>query len=229
MIFGYLYWSSRQFIKFTGACFEVTLSFLRRHPSTLVLGPVSLVPAACWAVLVSLCLYANQQRAAEIDDADEARMVQVKMLFLVLSLYWVWQYVASTVHVTVAGAFASWYFFGSRATSVVLSSLRRGFWSAGSVCLGSLIVAILQFIRNLVSRNGDGENFLAQLVRGAPLPTPPPAPTRCPASCVLPHQRGRSQLPSLPADVGALLHRVARAVLQQVRLLAITQHPLPCP
>ena len=75
-----------------------------------MLGPVSLVPAACWAVLVSLCLYANQQRAAEIDDADEARMVQVKMLFLVLSLYWVWQYVASTVHVTVAGAFASWYF-----------------------------------------------------------------------------------------------------------------------
>jgi hypothetical protein len=164
LICGYLYWSSRQFIKFTGACFEVTLSFLRRHPSTLVLGPVSLVPAVCWAVLVSLCLYANQQRAAEIDDADEARMVQVKMLFLVLSLYWVWQYVASTVHVTVAGAFASWYFFGSRATSVVLSSLRRGFWSAGSVCLGSLIVAILQFIRNLVSRNGDGENFLAQMV-----------------------------------------------------------------
>ena len=194
-----------------------------------MLGPVSLVPAACWAVLVSLCLYANQQRAAEIDDADEARMVQVKMLFLVLSLYWVWQYVASTVHVTVAGAFASWYFFGSRATSVVLSSLRRGFWSAGSVCLGSLIVAILQFIRNLVSRNGDGENFLAQMVRRAPLPTPPPAPTRCPASCVLPHQPEWSQLPSLPADVGALLHRVARAVLQQVRLLAITQHPFALP
>ena len=133
-------------------------------------------------MLVSLCLYANQQRAAEIDDTDEARMVQVKMLFLVLSLYWVWQYVASTVHVTVAGAFASWYFFGSRATSVVLSSLRRGFWSAGSVCLGSLIVAILQFIRNLVSRNGDGDLSPIGAWRSPPRPQPPPAPRLlCPA------------------------------------------------
>jgi len=150
-----------------------------------------LVPAVCWAVLVSFCLYANQQKAAEMVDADELRMVQAKMLFLVFSLYWVWQFVASTVHVTVAGAFASWYFFGSRASSVVLSSLRRGFWSAGSVCLGSLIVSILQFIRNLVGgdRNGDGANYLLQMVRRAsPSSTRPPALTHYPASRVLPHQ-----------------------------------------
>ena len=186
-----MYWMYQRFVTFTGACFEVTMGFLRRHPSTLALGPVSLVPAVCWAVLVSFCLYANQQKAAEMVDADELRMVQAKMLFLVFSLYWVWQFVASTVHVTVAGAFASWYFFGSRASSVVLSSLRRGFWSAGSVCLGSLIVSILQFIRNLVGgdRNGDGANYLLQMVRRAsPSSSRPPALTHYPASCGLPHQ-----------------------------------------
>ena len=127
----------------------------------------------CWAVLVNLCLFANQQKLEEImADADEASgsavmVLRARMLFLVFSLYWVWQFVSNTVHVTVAGAFASWYFFGSRASSVVLSSLRRGIWSAGSVCLGSLLVAILQLLRLLAGGDGDGRgrNCVAQMVR----------------------------------------------------------------
>lgn len=169
-------------IKFTGACFEVSLTFIRRHPSTLLLGLVSLVPAACWAVLVSFCIYANAQKITSVESFATDHVVQAKMLFLTLSLYWVWQYMASTVHVIVSGAFASWYFFGSRASSVVLSSLRRGLWSAGSVCLGSLIVAILQFLLNMCGgdeRDAYGRserNIVAQLVRRAnPSPQPPPA------------------------------------------------------
>ena len=165
------------------------MAFFRRHPSTLVVGLVSLVPATCWAVLVSLCLYANQQKIANVAIADmdtAVLVVRAKMLFLTISLYWVWQYMASTVHVIVSGAFASWYFFGSRASSVVLSSLRRGLWSAGSVAFGSLITAILQLLIDVVGTpstdiHGRSEsNIVQQLVRHAnpspqPLPaTPPP-------------------------------------------------------
>ena len=173
-------------IKFTGACFEVSLTFIRRHPSTLLLGLVSLVPAACWAVLVSLCIYANAQKITSVESFATDHVVQAKMLFLTLSLYWVWQYMASTVHVIVSGAFASWYFFGSRASSVVLGSLRRGLWSAGSVCFGSLIVSMLELLMRAVGggetdvHGRSNQNPLAQMVRRAnpspqPLPlTPPP-------------------------------------------------------
>ena len=165
------------------------MAFFRRHPSTLVVGLVSLVPATCWAVLVSLCLYANQQKIANVAIADmdtAVLVVRAKMLFLTISLYWVWQYMASTVHVIVSGAFASWYFFGSRASSVVLGSLRRGLWSAGSVCFGSLIVSMLQLLMRAVGggetdvHGRSNQNPLAQMVRRAnpspqPLPlTPPP-------------------------------------------------------
>jgi len=172
---GFIYWMVTRGgqIKFTGACFEVSLTFIRRHPSTLLLGLVSLVPAACWAVLVSLCLYANQQKIANVAIADMdtgVLVVRAKMLLLTLSLYWVWQYIASTVHVIVSGAFASWYFFGSRASSVVLGSLRRGLWSAGSVCFGSLIVSMLQLLMRAVGggetdvHGRSNQNPLAQMV-----------------------------------------------------------------
>ena len=183
---GFLYYIVRARIKFTGACFEVSSTFIRRHPSTLFLGPVSLVPAACWAVLASLCIYANVLKVMNDAIYDQDHVVQAKILFLTFSIYWVWQYMANTVHVIVSGAFASWYFFGSRASSVVLSSLRRGLWSAGSVAFGSLITAILQVLIDVVGTpstdiHGRSEsNIVQQLVRHAnpspqPLPaTPPP-------------------------------------------------------
>jgi len=170
---GWLYYMTRGQVKFTGACFEVSMAFFRRHPSTLVVGLVSLVPATCWAVLVSLCLYANQQKIANVAIADmdtAVLVVRAKMLFLTISLYWVWQYMASTVHVIVSGAFASWYFFGSRASSVVLGSLSRGLWSAGSVCFGSLIVSMMQLLMRAVGggetdvHGRSNQNPLAQMV-----------------------------------------------------------------
>jgi hypothetical protein len=169
---GFLYYIVRARIKFTGACFEVSSTFIRRHPSTLFLGPVSLVPAACWAVLASLCIYANVLKVMNDAIYDQDHVVQAKILFLTFSIYWVWQYMANTVHVIVSGAFASWYFFGSRASSVVLSSLRRGLWSAGSVAFGSLITAILQVLIDVVGTpstdiHGRSEsNIVQQLVWG---------------------------------------------------------------
>ena len=131
------------------------MAFLHRHPSTLALGLVSLLPAVCWTVLVGFCIFANQQQLDK-SPADAQGGIQAKQLFLIFSLYWVWQFLSSVVHVTVAGAFASWYYFGSRATSVVLGSMRRALTSSvGSVSLGSLIVAILQFLRFLVNTSSE--------------------------------------------------------------------------
>eukprot|EP00667_Euglena_gracilis_P008881 EG_transcript_9007 len=73
----------------------------------------------------------------------------IPLVFLLLSLYWTWQVISSLVHTIVCSMAAAWYFIGSTASSdVTLVSCRRALTTSfGSVCQGSLLVAVVQVIR----------------------------------------------------------------------------------
>ncbi len=63
--------------------------------------------------------------------------------------------IRNVVHVTVAGTFASWYFLHPNAapSNPTLKALKRACWnSLGSISLGSLIIAVLKALRQMVSR-----------------------------------------------------------------------------
>jgi len=80
----------------------------------------------------------------------------ILFLFLV-SYYWTWQVIKNVVHVTVAGTVGTWWFVPSEANSFCSTSVRNSFFRAittsfGSICLGSLIVAIVQAARHMLHR-----------------------------------------------------------------------------
>jgi hypothetical protein len=84
------------------------------------------------------------------------------LFLLFLSFFFTWQVLQNCVHVTVAGTVGTWWFSPNEAScccsSAVLGSwLRAMTTSFGSICFGSLLVAILQALRQLVNsaRNGD--------------------------------------------------------------------------
>ena len=78
------------------------------------------------------------------------------------AFYWISQVIKNTVHVTVSGLFAAYYFMGtpdpSRAGKCTISvrnptakaAGRALTTSFGSICYGSLIIAIIQTIRSIV-------------------------------------------------------------------------------
>jgi hypothetical protein len=74
-----------------------------------------------------------------------------EVAFLVFSLYWTCQVIQNVVHVTCCGVYASWYFLyetSNMPSSPTASSFKRATTTSfGSVCLGSLLVAIIQTIR----------------------------------------------------------------------------------
>jgi hypothetical protein len=84
--------------------------------------------------------------------------------FLLLSFYWSIQVIKNVVHVTVSGVFATWYFFsgtlGIPANPTVKSFKRAMTTSFGSICLGSLLVALLQTLRAIARsiRNDKGNS-----------------------------------------------------------------------
>jgi len=81
---------------------------------------------------------------------------------LLVSFYWTSQVIKNIVHVTTAGTFASWYFLypQNMPSNPTVGALKRATWTSfGSICLGSLIIAVVKALREIAengrrSRNG---------------------------------------------------------------------------
>ena len=64
------------------------------------------------------------------------------------------RWLKNTIHVTISGVYGSWYFMGNNnfPKGATRGALRRSLtYSFGSISFGSLIVAIIQFLRHMCS------------------------------------------------------------------------------
>jgi len=93
------------------------------------------------------------------------------LFLLLLSYYWVHQVLSNTVHVTTAGTVGTWWFVPGEANGCWSSAIKDSFWRAttysfGSICLGSLLVAVVQALRALAhqARQNEDMQLLACLV-----------------------------------------------------------------
>ncbi|KAI2631243.1 duf580 domain-containing protein [Xylaria nigripes] len=74
------------------------------------------------------------------------------LVFITFASYWISEVIKNVTHTTVSGVFGSWYFFGpsERPRAVTRGALKRSLtYSFGSISFGSLIVAIINFLRQL--------------------------------------------------------------------------------
>jgi hypothetical protein len=71
------------------------------------------------------------------------------MVFVTFAGYWVTEWIKNTIHVTISGVYGAWYFSPqSPAKGATRGAAKRALtYSFGSIALGSLIVAILDFLR----------------------------------------------------------------------------------
>lgn len=86
------------------------------------------------------------------------------LFLLFLSYFFTHQVIQNTTHVTVAGTVGSWWFSPADATSCcssgMMGSLIRSLTTSfGSICFGSLLVAIVQALKALAqsARNNDNQ------------------------------------------------------------------------
>ncbi|RCH93038.1 Protein pns1 [Rhizopus stolonifer] len=70
------------------------------------------------------------------------------MVFLVFSFYWTSQVITYVTHVTLAGLFATVYFLNDGIKHPIWGSAKRALTTSfGSICFGSLLIAIINLIR----------------------------------------------------------------------------------
>jgi hypothetical protein len=91
------------------------------------------------------------------------------LVFITFAAYWITEWIKCATHVVVSGVYGAWYFAPNNpAKGATRGAARRALtYSFGSISFGSLIVAIVQFLRQLcsVARNqaaADG-NIVGQI------------------------------------------------------------------
>jgi len=89
----------------------------------------------------------------------------VVTFFLLVAYYWAAQVISNTIHVTVAGTVGTWWYTPNEASSCCSQAIKESFmrantYSFGSICFGSLLVAIIQALRSMINnaRNQSNSN-----------------------------------------------------------------------
>ncbi|OQR95213.1 hypothetical protein ACHHYP_00183 [Achlya hypogyna] len=93
----------------------------------------------------------------------------VAYFFMLIAFFWGLTVVKNVTHATVAGTVATWW-YSNNSDGATGASLKRSLTTSfGSICLGSLIVAILQALRQLAEearRQGDAAACIAECILG---------------------------------------------------------------
>ena len=141
---------------------------MRDNSGIVLLAYVSGVVFIGWLCLWSTLLYVTIRNGSNqlcyYDDdcqpSELASTTKIYAILLILSFYWTLQVSNNVLHTTVAGVVGTWYFDPSDVGAIGASAIRTLTFSFGSVCFGSLLVAIISTIRFLANsqdrNNGRG-------------------------------------------------------------------------
>lgn len=162
-IFLYFNWRSR--MPFASTMLKTVAMFTRRYPGTIVVGSIILIINSAWCIYWALTLISsvNYYCPNQKNNNEKCKMpgkFYGIMVFMLFSLYWTTQLLKDITHTTIAGTFASDYFFPQSTRFGTIASLRRTLTTSfGSVCFGSLLVSIVRLLRALANQaSHDSEN-----------------------------------------------------------------------
>lgn len=150
------------------------------YKSTYVLALFFLILQTAWSVWTVWTLIAVYQRftpGAEGAGSSASSASQTGLIVLVIfAYYWTSELIKALAYTSVAGVFGTWFYNASpsKVKGAALSSLRRCLtYSFGSLCFGSLILAVLDIIRAILqiiqqqeSANGDMVGSILACVAG---------------------------------------------------------------
>merc|ERR1719473_2120677 len=90
-------------------------------------------------------------------------------VLLIVSFFWTFQVLSNVCHVTTAGLASRWYFDKQMDSPVGTAFKHAVSYQFGSICLGSLIVAVIQatraILRALANKEG-GDNVVVACIAG---------------------------------------------------------------
>jgi hypothetical protein len=155
------YFSVRDRIPFAASNVKCGLGAVRQNSGVFVVGAFLTLVTTIWILLwtSSMNHVAGAKRVCESTTSSPDCSIQYSrpgwILPYVLLLFWTAQVLQYSIHTVAAGVTASWYFtpqeaFGFCSVAVRSSVQRSLTTSFGSICLGALLVAVIQLLKVIV-------------------------------------------------------------------------------
>ncbi|KAK5654922.1 hypothetical protein OQA88_6678 [Cercophora sp. LCS_1] len=160
LAFAFYTWIPR--IPFSVLMLQTAIDVAKRHGHVYVVSAIGGFLATVFAAWYSVTLVAVYVKYEPSSNNPACRQgaggcgsgkVIGLIVFITFASYWISEWLKNTIHTTIAGVYGSWYFQSkSYPTKVTRGALRRALtYSFGSISLGSLVVAIINFLRQLCS------------------------------------------------------------------------------
>ncbi|CCG83274.1 Putative uncharacterized protein [Taphrina deformans PYCC 5710] len=169
LFYAFCFWSWRGRIPLAALYLQFTLDVAKHYKSVYVVSALGTIVSALFSAWWSVTLVAayakyspnttstgaqNPGCSVSGGSCSNASLILV-IVFLTFTAYWVTEFIKNVIHTTICGIFGAFYYGVASPEGVpkhaAKSSFRRTVtYSFGSVAYGSLLVAVIQLIRQAV-------------------------------------------------------------------------------
>jgi hypothetical protein len=160
--YAYCVWNR---IPFAAANLVAAVTAIRANLGLALFAYTNLLVSFAWSLWWAVAVVATTYVLNDCDKDGNCQRDDVNgvLLFLFLvSYFWTAQVIKNVVHVTVAGTVGTWWFAPREASSCCSRGVRDSYLRAittsfGSICLGSIIVAIIQAVKEVIQSLRDSD------------------------------------------------------------------------
>jgi hypothetical protein len=161
LISAWCYWSMRHRIPFSAEVMTTVIDVMKSYKSTLLVSFIGGLVSWSFSILFSVVIVATYMK---YDDkagnpgcnvngggCSNAKLIGV-LVFVFFAGYYITEVIRNVIHVTISGVYGTWYYL-SRADQgeprwPASGAFKRAMtYSFGSICFGSLIVTLVDLMR----------------------------------------------------------------------------------
>ena len=165
-IFCFISWIPR--IPFSVVMLQACMDVAKQHRGVFIvslIGGIVSITFGAWFSVTLVSVYvayepgsagSNSNPACSGSGSCSSAKVIGLLVFITFAGYWISEWIKNTIHTTVAGVYGSWYFCagkpGGMPRGATFGAFKRATtYSFGSISFGSLIVAIINMLRQACS------------------------------------------------------------------------------
>eukprot|EP00474_Spongospora_subterranea_P008991 CRZ09449.1 hypothetical protein [Spongospora subterranea] len=159
---GIIYYFARNRVKFASVMLELSVAALNHNPAVIWLTLLGQVLAICW-----LCVWSTAVVALLVQTMDSSHsqangaLPGFAVFCLILSFIWTLEVLQNIFRTIASGVCGTFYFFGFTRNPTFKAARRTLTTSFGSICLGGLIVSVIEALRVIFksSRRGNRDSI----------------------------------------------------------------------
>jgi hypothetical protein len=164
--YTYVVWNR---IPFAASNLITAVTAVRANIGLSFFAYTNLIMSFLWSIFWSIAFFSTffVLGGCDADGNCENEINGFAVFLFLVSYFWTAQVLKNVVHTTVAGTVGTWWFVPNEANGCCSQGVRDSYWrsitsSFGSICFGSLLVAIVQAVKEVVhSMREGGDSIVA--------------------------------------------------------------------